>query len=259
MNPIRKASLTAILTLLAIGVIKTAKAAPLAWSNNDVLVSFESTTSSLDYLVNLGLGSSLASSLTNNTFTPINLNADLNSVFGNEWYTNTVENVQWGLFGISSTKSIVYASVPSGNNSLPPKSPNALSTTATAYAALGQGYNTDLGNSQYPTNGTGIYQNVGSGLDIGKATWIGNTTTAPYFGVYNVTLVNNTTGKIDIYGTTTSISELLGTLQLSSAGVLSEVEAVPEPSIYGLLVLGILAFFYSYRRRRMLTADFSPR
>jgi len=153
--------------------------------------------------------------------------------------------VQWGLFGMTDNKTIIYASVVSGAASLVKKAPTALATTLTHYHTFATAYNTDL---PYQGLTVGVEQLVGTGpTDTAFGTWIGNTTTAPYFSVYNVSLVNGVAGNLDVYGTTASTSTLEGTLTVGTNGVIS---AVPEPSTYVLFGLGALVLGITLRRRR---------
>jgi hypothetical protein len=239
----KKKLLIALVALVGTSAFSQVHATPVAYTNNDIILAFESTFENKDLLIDLGQGSAFASALSGGSFSSINIYADLTNAFGSDWASNTTNDVQWGLFSISTSKTIVYASVAVGGNPLPLKSPNALSTTATAYSALISGYTTALGNSDYATNGLGVYQNITG--STGKTTWIGNTTTAPYFGVYNVSLVNGVGGNIDIYGTTGSTSIKEGTLTIGSDGTIS---AVPEPSTYALFGFGALLMSIAYRR-----------
>jgi hypothetical protein len=251
----KKTLLASVITLAGFAAFNTTEAAPVAWntSGGDVFLAFESTSLSKDYLVDLGQGSILATAISSGSFSPVDLSADLSTVFGSDWATNSTSNVQYGLFGLPSSKTIVYASVASGNAALVKKAAVALSTTSSDYKTLGSAYNTDIGSGQGLT--VGVEQLVGTSPDTGlTSTWIGNTTTAPYFGVYNASLVNGVAGNLDVYGTTGSASTLEGTLTLSSAGLLSVV-AVPEPSTYALCGLGALFLVIVARRRRLDAAQ----
>lgn len=243
-----------ILALTFLGLIsqRSLVASPVSWNTNggDVFLGFESTSLHLDYLVDLGQGSALASELTNNTFSPVNLNADLNTVFGAGWSTNSSANVQWGLFGLPSNKSIVYASVASGNNPPVKIGSAGLATTYSHYGALGTGYNGDIA-SQGLT--LGVEQFVGTVPDTSTFTWTGNTPSSTPFAAYSFSIENGVGGNLDIYGTTVSSSTLLGSFTLNSSGVLSVV-AVPEPSTYALFAFGAFLLVVAYRRNRSRTA-----
>jgi hypothetical protein len=240
----KKILLTTAIALVGVAAFTTAKATPISYTDGDIFLAFESTSLNLDYLVDLGSGSTFASALSGGSFSSINLSADLVSVFGTGWSTNSAANVQWGLFGLPTDKSIIYASVPSGNASLVEKGVGALATTSTHFQTLATGYGNDISNHQGLT--VGVEQFVNTSPDTGFATFTGNLVTAPYFSVYNVSLVNGVAGNLDIYGTTGSTSALEGTLSLSSSGLVS---AVPEPSTYVLFGLGALVLILARRRK----------
>jgi hypothetical protein len=242
----KKTLLTAAIALTGLAAFSSANAqTPVSWVPGDVFLAFSSTSQSKDLLVDLGQGATLASNLQGGAFSSINLNADLISTFGSDWATNSTSNVQYGLIGLPSSKAIVYASVASGNAALVKKAAFALSTTSSDYNTLGSAYNIDIGSGRGLT--VGVEQLVGTSPDTGlTSTWIGNTTTAPYFGVYNVSLVNGVAGNLDVYGTTGTTSTLEGTLTVGTNGVIS---AVPEPSTYVLFGLGALVLGITLRRR----------
>lgn len=246
----KKTFLSVALALAGVAAFTTAQATPISWSYGDVFLGFENAAGTKDYLYDFGSGSALASAVQNGTFTPVNLNADLTNAFGSDWYTNTTTGLEFGAFGMTGNKSIVYASVASGNPALPFNSASALSTTLTHYATMAAsgsgGYTYDLNNGQALT--LGVYQ-LPTGIDGGVTSWTGNTPTTTPFLAYNVSIENGVAGNLDFYGTTGSASTLYGTFKLSSAGVLS-VAAVPEPSTYALCGVGAVLLLIAYRRRR---------
>ena len=239
--------------LLGLANQHTVVASPVTWNAGDVLIGFESTSDKLDYLVDLGPLATLAAELSGNTFSPVNLNADLTNVFGSGWFTNSTADVQWGLFGITSAKTEVLSSVPSGSNPLPEIGTGGLGQALANIEALGgkpggggaSGYNGDIANGQGLT--VGVEQFVGTRPDTTTTTWTGNSPSVQPFGTYNVTIENGVAGNLDIYGITSSSQALLGRLTISTNGVIS---AVPEPSTYTLFGLAALVLMITYRRQR---------
>jgi len=248
MNTIKKALLAAIIALSGLAILTTAHATPVTWTTGDVFLGFENAAGSIDYLVDLGAGSTFAAAVANGTFSAVNLNADLTSVYGNGWATNATTGLQYGLFGIAANRSIAYASVASGNPAPPTKTTGALSTAQTHYNTLGLGYNSDLQNIPAQTWNHGVSQLNGTPPDTGFSTWTGNTPSTTPFATYGVSFENGVSGNLDFYGTTGTTSTLEGALQLTSGG-LFELVAVPEPSTYALFGLGVMVVVIGSRRR----------
>ena len=237
----KKNIITALIALTGVAAFTTAKATPVTWVGGDVLLGIEDAAHTKNLLIDLGAGASLASSLTGGTFSTINILSDLNTTFGTNWSS---ASLNYGVFGLPSSKAIVYASVATGNAAPVLKASGALATTLAHYNALGAGYNSDILGGQGLT--VGVYQNVGTAPDTGFATWSGNTPSVTPFATYNVTFENVTGSALDIYGTTGTTSTLEGSLVLANNGTIS---AVPEPGTYVLFGLGALGLMIVYRRR----------
>jgi hypothetical protein len=255
-----------ILSLAAIGLTAlAAHATPVTASIGDVFVGFEDVVQNKNYLVDIGTGSFVTSLASSNNGTAItaSLAGDLSTVFGTNWASNT--NLFFGVFGVNSAKSGVWASTASGNGAFPFKSSGALSTTLTYYTTMLNNYNAEL-SSQGLTNG--VYFNVGSGLDQGHATWTGNIPTASggtAFAVYNQSLEVAVTASpsafLDLYqtganvGSTTKIlnqslfGNALGINLNASSANYGAIQVIPEPSTYALLGLGALLLVLAARRR----------
>ena len=234
--------------LVAVGALTSIHAAPSSASIGDVLLGFQDTVQNKDYVVDLGPGSSLSS------FSSINVGSDLAAVFGVNWNSDT--NLFYGIFGVASNKSNVWASVLSGNNHLPTKAVGALGGALSGYTAVINNFNNELA---YQGLTNGVYFNVGSGLDQGTATWTGNHPTASgatAFGTYNASLEGSVSSgdTLDVYqlgntalAVTADFTATNGNaIQVTSNGT---VQVVPEPSSYALIGFGALLLVVLYRRK----------
>ena len=237
----KKNLLTALIALTSVAAFTTAKATPVTWVAGDVILGIEDAAHTKNLLIDLGAGASLASSLTGGTFSTINILSDLNTTFGTNWSS---ASLNYGVFGLPASKAIVYASVASGNTAPVLKASGALATTLSHYGTLGAGYNNDIASQGLSI---GVYQNVNTAPDTGFATWSGNTPSTSPFVTYNVSFENVAGSALDIYGTTGSSSTQLGTVVLSTTD--GTISAVPEPSTYVLFGLGALVLVIAVRRR----------
>jgi hypothetical protein len=231
--------------LIAAAGITAASATPATFNAGDVIIGFESVSLNKNLLIDIGQGSTVAS------FSSINAGADLVSTFGANWYA--LSDLNWGAFGVPTDKSQLWATVASGNAALTAKSKGALSTTLARFSTMANNYNYDLTYVSGQVGTVGITMNVGSGTDVGYATWTGNAPSTTPFAAYSVSIENGVTGNLDLYqvpnsGSATAIfSQANGNnLTVSSAGVIS---TVPEPSTYALCGVGALLLFVAYRRK----------
>ena len=241
-----------LLAALLAGAVMTsgARSASVVTSGNaavgDIILGFQDTVKNIDYLVDLGPLNNLQTLLS----TGVNLNSDLTTAFGASW--NSDANLYYGVFGINSAKSQVWASTLSGNSAFPVKVTGALSTTYQHYNTMLGGFNGSAGTAL-----TSGYEFTGASGQAAFTTWTGNNPTASpssAFAVYNQSLEAGVAANqtLDFYQTGNSGSPLAiynasngNALSLSSSGVLS---AVPEPSTYALAGLGALLLLVAYRR-----------
>ena len=238
-----------LLAALLAGAVMTsgARAATVVTSGNaavgDIILGFQDTVKNIDYLVDLGPLNNLQTLLS----TGVNLGSDLTTAFGASWASDS--NLYFGLFGINSGKSSVWASTLSGNSAFPVKVASALSTTLQHYTTMEGAFNTSL---------NVLSQGVQINSPTGFGSWTGNNPTATAgtsFAVYNQSLEAGVAANqtLDFYqtGNTGGSSQAIykasngNALSLSSSGVLS---AVPEPSTYALAGLGALLLVIAYRR-----------
>jgi hypothetical protein len=230
--------------LIATAGITAASATAPTWSAGDIIIGFESVSLNKNLLIDIGQGSSVAS------FSSINAGADLVSTFGSGWYA--LSDLNWGAFGIPTSKTQLWGTVASGNDALTAISKGLLANPLAKYNGMGANYNNDLNfNNQGLT--VGVYMNIGSGTDVGTATWTGNNPSTTPFGAYSVSIENIVTGKLDLYqipnsGSATAIFSQAGgnALNVNSSGVIS---VVPEPSTYALCGVGALLLLVAYRRK----------
>jgi hypothetical protein len=226
------------------GTVAQAYVAPGSGAPGDVILGFQDTAQNIDYIVDLGAGSSFSG------FTSINIGTDLAAAFGAGWATNS--NLYFGVFGINSAKSQIWASTLSGNSAFPVKVAGALSITYQHYTTMLNAFNT--GGTVLTT---GVQLNGASGLSF--QSWTGNSPTAAptsAFAVYNQSLEAGVAANqtLDVYQTgntggssTALFKEANGNpIQVTSAGV---VQVVPEPSTYALMGLGALVLVVLYRRK----------
>lgn len=245
MNTIKKVLLAVVIALSSFAAFTTTEAAPVSFTNGDIFLGFENSAGTQNYLYDLGNGANFAASVFNGTFSAVNLNADLTTVFGADWSTNTSTGLLYGIFGLPSNKSIVYASVGTGNAAPDMIGVGGLSTASSHFVTMASAYNFDR-TAQGLT--LGVYQTPGAGSDTQFKSWSGNSPSTQPFATYNASFENGVAGKLDFYGTTGSTSTLEGSLQLTSGG-LFELVAVPEPSTYALFVLGAIVLLAGARRR----------
>ena len=230
--------------LLVAPLASNSKAAPLAYSSGDVFIGFQSVSLNKDLLFDIGQGSSISS------FISLAANVDLINAFGSGWYS--VSDLQWGVFGMPTAKTTVWASVASGGNAWGTKSTGALTTSYAHFSTMGNEYNTDISNGQVATGGNGVYMNVGTSPDTGFNTWTGNAPSTAPFSAYSGSIENGVAGTLDVYATTSSASTAIfkaangNALQVTANGTIS---VVPEPSTYALMGLGLVALVIAYRRK----------
>jgi hypothetical protein len=235
-------------------------------NDGDLILGFQSTSSTNVYEVDLGAASQfigVSSPLTFDLST-----SDLSGTqygFGSSWATSTSNPVQWGLISATSASSgtlftswNTFASAPAARTHAQQGS------IGTDVIAL---YN-DFNNSTTVTPGSTVSLPAGSDQtsDVDSFAYLENN--APNFkfgtGVNASQLDYNSddsvpaadAGVLDLYELTdngssgTEAGDLLGTFSLASNGDLTfTAESVPEPSSWVLLGLGGLALVWNVRRR----------
>ena len=233
----------AIASLLFTTLTVHTKAAPVTWAAGDVFLGFESTTAGKNLLIDIGQGTSVAS------FSGIDALTDLRSAFGIGWYA--LGDLNWGAFSIATDRKTLWGTVASGNSALTTGSTGSRTTPLARFTGMGNNYNYDLNNGQAGT--VGVIMNVGTGTDVGTATWSGNNPTTAPFAAYSISIENIITGNLDLYsvpnsGSATPIFSAANgnNLYVNSSGFIG---VVPEPSTYALMALGALVLVIAYRRK----------
>lgn len=253
-NSLRNAGLAA---LLLAGFCGTAQA---AISNNEIHLGFRmvgATGTQQDLVVNLG---GIASSQLTTTGTIVNINADLVSVFGANWSTRS--DVVFGAIGRDNTAgsfNLFAGSFGAGYVTTSPYTLAQLNNVAntnagsiilgTAGTAAGVTLNQWDSSNSWSQQESGFGTNNNAFADTkANLTFALFESTTDFTGnasPKSFTLWNYAQGAPDFVQLNPGV-----TYALDSAGNISVVAAVPEPSTYGLMGAGALAAVAAVRRRR---------
>ena len=206
----------------------------------------------------LGFESSLGQGVTQNllidlgqeaNFNSINLNAnaDLNTIFGTNWYSSGF--VSYGIFSIDANNTVYATSVGTG---FPRKSSGALATAISDFSTLSSQYTVNYNNSNALTVGVSELATSGGALQSGTWSYYSPSTTP--FATYNKSLESIVGTAMTLYMMpvgNSGVGTAVGQINVASDGTIS---AVPEPSTYALFGLGALVLVIAYRRNRSRTA-----
>ena len=109
MKTVKKALLSTVIALAAFESIPSSQAAPVTWvsGSGDLFLGFENAAGNLNYLYDLGAGSTFAASVLAGTYAGVNLNADLTSV--STWTGNTPSTTPF------ATYNVTFENLVSGN------------------------------------------------------------------------------------------------------------------------------------------------
>jgi hypothetical protein len=247
----------------------TANAVTTAYSTDDLFIGFTQAGNSKDYLVDIGQASNFTGQSAGTTVTLSlgNISADLVTVFGSGWATDS--SVSWGVVGTTRLSTVgsdaphtVYASKSGDSSVITPwndaaslATPDArIATMASAYNNKASTANSSVGLIQ--NNVATASNNAFASFQPGGANATGASANVS-FSYFNPTILASNAGGID--ATTLGLFRLVsgdnnpgtavGNFSISNGGSVSFVTAVPEPASISLGLVG--ATLLMVRRRRI--------
>jgi len=244
-----------------------ANAATTSYSTDDLFIGFTQTGTNSDYLVDIGQASNFTSQTPSTTVTLSlgNIAADLTSIFGTGWATDST--VSWGVVGTTRLSTVgsdaphtVYASkLGDALTTTPWNDAASLSTPDARIASMATAYN---GKTSTSNSLVGLIQNnistagnnAFASYQPGGANATG-TASGVSFAYFNPTILGKSASGIDT--TTLGLFRMVsgnsnpgtpvGNFSISSDGSVS-FEAVPEPASATLGLIGSVLMLI--RRRR---------
>ncbi len=274
----KKQSLTKsiLLTLVGLGVLAThTNAATTAYSTDDLFIGFfdQSHTATQDYLVNLGQAAAFRDATPGSIMSLGSFNTDLTTTFGSDWQTN--QDVRWFVFGgthltpvgIDPNYTLYIGGARNDVNT--PFSPYTVDSQSTQAGIAGQ--IKSVGNAYFKNNGSvqtltasgGLIQTSTQTNSLYSFSGLGGTLFGGYgtadFGTGTADSVIDLfrmPGDIDtadfnnpVYGSN------VGKFTINDAGtvIFTAPSAVPEPSVYGLIIgAGLLLLVLRRSRKSQL-------
>ncbi len=272
--------MSAALALALVAALGTsAHAQSVSYNEGDLLLGFNQTGAADNYVVDLGAVSNFINATGSLTFDLST--SDLTSTFGSSWASNSQTNlVNWGVIGGSDVTNTITV----GGDTLQANTlfytigEQTLGNQSTAPTeksnALQKSYNGNI-NSNFATGSGGFSGTTPTSGSTGSLQAINQTAGATnswsyelssktYFGTGN-NIEQPTTGAadgptdsaLDLYELTptnasiTKPTTYLGSFSLASSGVLTftNASAVPEPSSYALIGLGLLFLVWRLRAK----------
>ena len=242
---------TSLLAMVGAALIAAGAQAQLTYTDGDLFFGFRDTISQKGYLVDLGAYTQFTDPLTFSALSfggSSTIGADLVQQFGASWYTTST--LKWGIFANSDGDGVFLGSKLVGTATwLTPNDASAaltaggINTVATGFLAGGTttaSTNSADAGFQTSTAGGTYWYGVNQSPNFSSA--------SPFNGAGIEAAVTNNLSLYQLAGSTPTA--LLGALKINSAGTISAVAAVPEPSTYVLFGIGGLLLLVAYRRRR---------
>ncbi len=275
----KKLTATVFVALVSGGLfVSTATAATLAYSPDDLFLGFRSSSSTTDFLINIGPASTYRGLAGGTSFSlstgPIL--TDLDAVFGTTWRTGNRSDLFWGVVGApyntaagTDVSNTLYATSPETLFGTRATSPATAASNSTQAAPAGKFQNladnyVNAGDSANgitaAANGKGLRQDgtvAGSWASFmpQNQTFTGNSFSYFANGIEGNFGSGNENSAIDLFriekttspGTGTNAYQ--GTFTINDAGVVT-YSVVPEPATS--LMIGLGAGLLGFSRRRQV-------
>jgi len=257
---------SALLAIAGVGLFATHANATLTYSSDDLFIGVYSASSTTDYLIDIGQASNFLNAASGSTTTIDTIGNDLTTAFGSGWATD--QSVKWAVFGTDQLHTTSYDTSTYTNYATKPE--GIVGTLATGYLRNTQSTQASASNAMIGVENA--YKNGSLSAEGGylQSTGVTNSLYSQTAGGSNIIFANYTSGDFS-NGTSQSVLDLfrmvkvssvdgstgdyVGSFSINDAGTVSyTVTAVPEPSTYGLFILGGAVALAVVRRFRKVQA-----
>jgi len=242
-----------MLAFAGLALIASSAKAQLVYNDGDLFIGYENGGAQ-DYLIDVGQ----ASQFTTSSQLTLNLGStgtDLSSIFGSSWFGSST--VKWGAAGAttfgdgSAAGDTVWATSTSTtpwSNSFDQSTPTgALATIGGNFNGASSTANSNFALLEATSNGASwaSFESVANG---GTGNAANSSTSGSLSGYFQPGINGLTNQKLYLTELTegsTTPGQVLGYFQENSSGVVTFTgSAVPEPSTYALMILGMAALFF---------------